>query len=657
MSGAFPNLFSPIRIGRYELKNRIMNTGHAAHHQLGDGTPSESYVHYLAERAKGGAGIIVTGHTVPVYDGQTSISLTNYHDGIIPIYQRIASQVHAHDVPILAQIGHRGRRVADNSAFLGRPAVAASASPPPDFSVPMYMPHELTTSEAEAIVEAFALAARRLRKADFDGIELAVGMDYLIANFLHPHGNRRSDRFGGATMAERMTFLRETLDAIRQEIGADRMLGIRLYDDVMDYSLQLPDLVELARVLDRENLVDYFNIWNGIVMSPRQGRAHWPSYYYQPGAFTHLSAAVKAVVGRPVVGTGRMDSPSVAERALADGKADIIGMAKTLIADPHFPNKAREGRVADIRQCIACTQSCVGHIDLGLGVGCIYNPVTGREKEWADLPKAERAKKVVIVGAGPAGMEAARTAAERGHQVVLIDRNRRMGGQIRIVMKAPDRGNFEEIIAWFERQLPKAQVEIRLQTEATVELVMAERPDEIILATGSTPWLPEVQGADRPHVLTARDVMSGAARPGNRVLVVDTIGRAEAATTADWLIEHGHQVHFLTGLETIAPFMPSPTRHHLLEKLMAGAAKLTTHTALWEINDTSAEAYNVVTWEPLTIEGFDTVVFGSGGQADTALFRAFSERDLPLHVIGDCYQPRDIEMAIIDGHRVGRLLP
>lgn len=656
MSDAFPNLFCPIRIGRYDLKNRIMNTGHAAHHQLGDGTPSESYIHYLAERAKGGAAIIVTGHTVPVYDGETSLSLTNYHDGIVPIYQRIASAVHAHGVPILAQLGHRGRRVADHSAFIGRPAVAASAAPPPDFSVPMYMPHELTTSEAEAIVDAFAFAARRMRISDFDGVELAVGMDYLIANFLHPHGNRRSDKYGGATMAERMTFLRETLDAIRQEIGAERILGIRLYDDVMDYSLRLADLVELARILDRESLVDYFNIWNGIVVSPKQGRAHWPSYYYQPGAFTHLSAAVKAVVGRPVVGTGRMDSPAVAERALAEGKADIIGMAKTLIADPHFPTKAREGRIADIRQCIACTQSCVGHIDLGLGVGCIYNPVTGREKDWAILPKSERAKKVVIVGAGPAGMEAARVAAERGHEVVLIDRNRRMGGQICLVMKAPDRGSFEEIIAWFERQLPKAGVEIRLQTEATVDMVLAERPDEIILATGSTPWLPEVHGADKPHVFTARDAISGVALPGHRVLVVDTIGRAEAATTADWLIEQGHQVELLTGLETIAPFMPSPTRHHLLEKLMTSGVRLTTHTALWEINDTSADGYNVVTWEPRTIDGFDAVVFGSGGQVDTELSQAFSERRIPVHVIGDCFQPRDIEVAVIDGHRVGRLV-
>ena len=313
MTERFPHLFSPIAVGPYTLRNRIMNTGHAAHHQSGDGTPSEAYVHYLRERAKGGAGIIVTAHTVPVYDGETSLSLTNFHDGILPIYRRIADAVHEFEVPVLAQLGHRGRRVADDSAFIGRPVVDPSAVPPPDFSVPVYMPHELTTAEAEALVESFAMAARRMRRSGFDGVELAVGMDYLFANFLHSHGNRRTDKYGGGTIAERMTFLRETLEAVRAELGAARILGIRLYDDVMDYSLKLADLVELSRLLDRAGLVDYFNIWHGIVPSPKQGRMHWPSYYYGPGAFTYLPEAVKAVVTRPVVGTGRMDSPAVAD--------------------------------------------------------------------------------------------------------------------------------------------------------------------------------------------------------------------------------------------------------------------------------------------------------------------------------------------------------
>ena len=205
MTEPFPHLFSPLRVGRYTLKNRIMNTGHAAHFQAGDGTPTEQYAHYVGERAKGGAAIIVTGHTVPVYDGEVSLSLTNFDDRVVTRLARMAAATHAYDVPLLAQLGHRGRRVADNAGYLQRAIVAPSPIPSPDFSVPMLMPHELTTAEVEHIVESFAAAFRRVRQCELDGVELSVGMDYLFANFLHPNGNRRADKYGGATLDERMT--------------------------------------------------------------------------------------------------------------------------------------------------------------------------------------------------------------------------------------------------------------------------------------------------------------------------------------------------------------------------------------------------------------------------------------------------------------------
>jgi thioredoxin reductase len=362
------------------------------------------------------------------------------------------------------------------------------------------------------------------------------------------------------------------------------------------------------------------------------------------------------VVKLPVVGTGRMDSPAVAERTLAQGEADMIGMAKTLIADPHFPDKAKAGKVDDIRPCIACTQSCVGHVDVGLGIGCIYNPVTGREKEWAVLEPAAVSKKVVIIGAGPAGMEAARIAAMRGHKVVLIERDSRMGGQVNLVMKTPNRGSFEEIIFWFERQLPKLNVEIRLRTEADAKMLLAENADEVIVATGSIPFLPDVKGIDRPNVFTARDVLSGKAQVGQSVMIIDTIGRAEAVTTADYLVDRGHKVELLTGLPLIAPHMPSPSRHHLLEKLMNNKVALTTYTGIWEVGERSVETYNVVNWEPKTVEGIDSIVFGSGGKANDTLFYELQDKHTSIRTIGDCYQPRDIEVSIVHGHRVAREL-
>ena len=656
MSELFPNLFRPLQVGTYLLKNRIMNTGHAAHFQTGDGIPTEKYVHYVRERARGGVGIIVTGHTIPVYDGEISLSLTNCNDRIIAPYQRMAAATHEFDVPLLAQLGHRGRRVSDAAAFLGRTVVAPSPVPAPDFSAPQFVPHELSVSEVEELVSAFGAAARRARHGDLDGVEISVGLDYLFTNFLHSHGNRREDKYGGATLEERMTFLREVLVAVRSELGRDRLIGVRMYDDLAEYSMQIHDYVELAKHLERDGQVDYFNMWQGMVPSPRSGRMHWPSYYYKPGEFTYLPAALKAVVALPVVGTGRMDSPAVAEKAIADGKADIIGMARTLIADPHFPNKARRGEIDDIRPCIACTQSCVGHIYMGLSVGCIYNPVTGREEEWSSLPAATVPKRVVIIGAGPAGLEAARVAALRGHRVTVFERASRIGGQINLVMKTPNRGNFEEIILFFERQLAKLGVEIRLRTEADVDTVLAEHPDEVVVATGSTAFLPEVEGIHASNVFSARDVLSGRAQLGTNVMVVDTVGRAEAITTADYLADSGYRVELVTGLPQIAPDMPPPPRHNLLEKLMKGNVTLTTYTGIWEISGRTVETYNVVTWEPKTVEGVDTVVFGSGGVADDALAKRLKQRHPSVRMIGDCYQARDIEVAIIDGHRVARLL-
>ena len=654
MPETFPHLFSPLKVGTYTLANRIMNTGHAAHFQTGDGLPTQRYVDYVRERAKGGAGIIVTGHTVVYYDSDAALSLASYDERIIPMYAKMAEATHAYDVPIIAQMGHRGRRVPSPAGLLARASTGPSAIPGPDFSTPMHVPHEMTLTEIEQTVDQFAQAARRARTGDLDGVELAVGMDYLFANFLSESANQRDDKYGGGTLDERMTLLYEVVDVIRDAMGAELIFGVRLYDDHEDYSLRLDDYKQVAVNLEKHAKVDYFNMWQGLVLSPKSGRTHWPPHYYAPGSFGHLPKGIKSVVSLPVVGTGRLDSPGIAEKFIADGTADIVGMARALIADPHFPNKAREGRTSDIRTCIGCTQSCVGHFYLGLGVGCIYNPVTGREGEWAEVNPATESKKVVVVGGGPAGLEAARVAAERGHQVVLLERGPRLGGQVNLIIKTPDRDNFEEIILFFERQLEKLAVDIRLRTEATPDDVIVLSPDVVVIATGSNAFRPEMIGTDKRHVLTAREVAQGNADIGDNVLVIDTQGRAEAPTIAEMVADMGRKVEIVTGLTHVGCEMPLPAWHSLMERILKKGVTLTPFTGVWEIEDSSVEAYNVISWDPRTIEPVDTVVLAAGGIAESGLYRALQDKVENLHAIGDCYQARDIEVAVTEGHRVGR---
>ena len=654
MAEPFQSLFAPLQVGTYTLKNRIMNTGHAAHFQTGDGIPTDRYVDYVRERAKGGVGIIVTGFTVTRYEGDTTLSLANYDERITTVYGKFSEATHAYGVPMLAQLGHRGRRVSDGAAYLQKSIDAPSAVPAPDFSAPQLVPHAMSTAEVEEVIGSFAAATQRVNRGEMDGVELAVGLDFLFANFLSEQANQRDDKYGGGTLEERMTFLEEVIDVIRGELGLERLLGIRFYDDLVDYSLGLEDYKQIARLVEERGQVDYFNMWQGIVPSPRSGREHWPPHYYKPGQFAYLPAGLKEATTLPVVGTGRIDSPALANSMIADGKADIIGMARALIADPHWANKAREGRADDIRTCIACTQSCVGHIYLGMGVGCIYNPVTGREREWSEMPQATEARKVIIIGGGPAGCEAARIAAERGHDVTLLEKEQRIGGQVNLIMRTPARDIFEQIILFFERQLEKLSVNIKLGHEAGTEDVLACEPHVVIVATGSTAFRPDVIGIDQKHVMSSRDVLLGNAEIGQRVLVIDTLGRAEAPTVAEHLVDQGRDVEIVTGLEYIGRHMPIPAWHVQLERLMKKNVTLTPFTGVWEVSEDSVDVYNVVSWEPRTIENIDTVVLAAGGQADDTLFKELREQHPDVRAIGDCFQPRDIELAVVDGHRVAR---
>ena len=408
----------------------------------------------------------------------------------------------------------------------------------------------------------------------------------------------------------------------------------------------------MAPLLEATGLLDYINVWLGLAPDKASFRAHWPPYYHAPGEFAERPAGIKQLVSLPVIGIGRINTPALAERMLAEGKMDLVGMVRELIADPHLPNKAREGRVDDIRMCIACVQSCVGRQNLALPITCIYNPVTGHEKQWGDPGPAPVKKKVVVVGGGPAGMEAARVAAERGHQVVLFEASDRLGGEVKLAMLPPMRESFEEIIKFFEHQLPKLDVEVRLNTEATTEKVLAERADAVIVATGATPYVPDIPGAQGSNVITSNDVLTGA-RTGEHVVIIDTQGTPPGCVVAEVLADQGKRVEIVTGLNWVGSDIPGPVWHHLYERLLGKGVVMSPMTGVSQIGEDFVDVYHVVnTSVARTIRSVDTVVMAAGGQANDGLYNSLAGRVDELYVIGDSAQPRNIEMATYQAHKV-----
>lgn len=355
--------------------------------------------------------------------------------------------------------------------------------------------------------------------------------------------------------------------------------------------------------------------------------------------------------------TGRITTPEQAEEVLRSGAADLVGMTRALIADPELPRKAREGRSEDIRVCMGSNEGCIDRLYFGLPIGCVQNPVIGREREWGTLVAAKVVKRVVVVGGGPAGMEAARVAAERGHQVTLLERSKVLGGTILVACRAPGWEAYANVVRWLERQMGVSGVDVRLGYDATLESLVALTADEVVIATGAAPRRPYLPGADLPHTATAAEVLAGTAIVGQRCVILDETGYTPGAKVADALSAAGHDVEIVTRQYSLGETIGTTVRAVLHERLLRRGVTITTLTAPVAVHPGGVRVTHVLTDEEWDI-ATDTVIFSSGGVARDGLFHELSaQMSTPsLHLIGDAFAPRHLRHAMVDGARVGRTI-
>jgi mycofactocin system FadH/OYE family oxidoreductase 2 len=651
MYGQFKYLFSPLQIGNTLVPNRISFSSHLTNFAENN-LPSEQHVYYLAERAKGGAGLIITEEqSVHPTDHAYEKLIDAFKPEVVPRYRKICSAVHEYETKIFAQLNHNG---AQSDGTISRLPVWGP-SPVPDVMF-REVPKEMEPEDIKEVITSFSKAAIHVREGGFDGIELQIGHSSLLRQFLSPLSNLRTDEYGGS-LENRMRLALEVIEAVRATVGEDFTLGIRLCaDEMIPGGLTLEDTKEMARRFEATGKIDFIDLSVGTFYNLYLvgGTMHTPLGYTIP-----LAAGIKEVVKLPVFATGRINDPVMAERILADGQADMIGMVRAQICDPEMANKAKEGRLEEIRYCVADNQGCYGRIAMNKCISCMQNPAIGHEREQGigSIKPAPVKKKVLIVGGGPAGLRAAEVAAKRGHTVTLYEKKDKVGGQVNIAALGAGREELGAIIRNEENQLKILPVEIVLNKEVTPEFVLEQNPDVVIIATGSVPKECPVSGAEGPNIFNVWQVLLGEADLGNRVLFIDYDGHHQATATAEFLADQGKEVHMLTSSLFIGNDLgPVQDLYLTRQRLLQKGVTFTPDFAVMEIKGMEVNGFNVYSNEWRTFSGYDSIVLAMGNRVEDGLYRALKGRVKELYRIGDCVAPRKIDMAILEGDKVGRMI-
>lgn len=639
-------LFSPLTLNGKQLKNRCVVVPMLMNFCTEDGCCTEQYAAYMERKAKGGFAMIVTENVAvtEVAKGYQWIPGL-WKDEHIPGFKDMTDRMHKYDTVAIAQLNHPGRQSSECFAHKTSWAPSAIADPYHNTEIP----HEMTIEEIKQTVSDFGDAAYRAKQAGFDGIELHGAHGYMIPQFISFYTNKRTDEYGG-DLSCRMRFPLEIIADVREKCGDDFILGYRLSaDELVTGGLSIEDVKTYVPYLEEAG-IDYVSVSVGVNASDD---AMIPSMYYKHAWAADYAADVKKIVKKiPVIAVNRINDPRLAETVLKCDKADLIGFARASLCEPDMPNLAKEGRFTEIRKCVACLHGCVGHIDTGRRGSCELNPMIGHESDPAyQLKKTDNPKKVMVIGAGPAGLFTAISAAECGHDVTVYDKDRWAGGQYRIASIPPGKGEIASFITWQMNELKKLNVPVILNTEVDKKMVDEFKPDVVVCATGVTPIVPKkIPGVDRENVVLGQDVLTGKVNTGQNIVVVG--GGLVGAEVTNFLASLFKNVTVVEMRDGIALDEGPAPRKDLLNDMKRNGVRMLTDTSVQEITEDAV----VVSGAAEEAIPADTVVLAIGRVPNVTLAEELKDAGYDVRIIGDADKPGLAGDANRAGFVLGRSL-
>lgn len=642
------NLFTPIRIGSVTIKNRLvvpaMGTNLAKH----NGEASPELIKYYTERAKGGFGLIIQECSAIARNGKSLLNeCAMWDDYVIPSYRELTDSVHEAGGKIFCQLRHTGRET--NKGYTeGLEVVAPSQVPCPACQE---MPHALTTEEVYSVIEEYAAAAKRVKDAGYDGLEIHASHGYLPAQFLSPHANKRTDEFGGS-LHNRMRFLRLVIRYVREVVGEGYPIVIRISGtEMIAGGRELQETKAVCQMLEEEG-VDAINVSISTYGSLQYCVG---ASYLAPGYQVEAAAAIKKLVDVPVMTVGRITDGEIAEAIVSDGSADMVCIGRASVADPHFAEKIEKGNYEDIIPCISCGQGCIMHCFTDEPMRCVVNTNNGTEEEFLEK-KVTEPKKIMVIGGGPGGMQAAWILAGRGHNVSLYEKDDHLGGEFLAASYPPGKGTIGRGIGFWIKQCNKYGVDVHLNTEVTFDMIKAEAPDTVILATGSKNLVPRIPGLDPANILEPTEVLLGKKVTGQKVLVCG--GGLIGAETANFLAEQKRDVTIVEMKDGFVMDLDPYAKPMLLREMQESGIKMMASTAIQSFLPDGITYKNLLKKEPEveTLDGFDSIVLALGHKAYNPLEEAVKEICNEVYVIGDAkkagfvwgatYEAADIAMNI-----------